>query len=837
MLVAIMPLMTVSAAKYDYTFNNTPVSEALVRIGRDHHDLRLSFIYAELDNYRTTARVSTDDAYTAVRSIVGVNPISVICKGNNIYVEALQHGRYSYFGRLSGRDGEPVAAATVMLLNPNDSTVITYGVTDGGGRFQIPCDHAGVVAKMTCLGYRTKYQQLQCFNVGDVVMEEYPVNLGTVTVTADYARLYADKSVYLPTNKQKNASQTAQDLINRMAIPQLRTGEKIMTANGQPVEMFIDFVPAGDNELTGVNPDDVRRVEYYDYPSDPRFQGKAHVINFILQKYEYGGYVKGLYYDNFVLSRQFNGYAKFAYKRMTFDWAGGLFYMDDRKTYDDTRETFRLPQLDGSIKEFVRTSTVDESKRRKNGSWTSMKALYRTDNVTLSNMITADFDHAPRYYTAGSVTYTPEDFKSTEYSSQSSNRINSLVYSGYWYATLPHGNSITFNPHYAYTHTNQTSTYDEVGLDAIVNGAVDNSHQASGDIAFTHSFGQVGTLKAMCQGRFLQNRTCYSGSSSVSDRSRTYRVGPGVNYSYSDDKFYGTAGVGLHWDKSEYGSISESSTAPWANASLQYAFNIRNSISIDFKYGKSIPSSSYRSAAVIQSYPLMSYTGNPALVPFNSYEIEGSYMLIPNNRFSFSAFGSAWIVDNRYVYDYEANSTGVIRTIKQPLGGYSQWQYGVQGSGRFFDNKLQFGATCYVDHVHNGAPYNWTKSKLTASVAAYYYLDNVYFGATYTSPEGYADGCMVGIWLALRDSYTFQVGWSDKHWNLRLYARNFFRYGSYRGTGTMNSTYYDSERYIYSSSFSGFFQVSATYTFGFGKKVSAENEAYQASGAASGILK
>lgn len=53
----------------------------------------------------------------------------------------------------------------------------------------------------------------------------------------------------------------------------------------------------------------------------------------------------------------------------------------------------------------------------------------------------------------------------------------------------------------------------------------------------------------------------------------------------------------------------------------------------------------------------------------------------------------------------------------------------------------------------------------------------------------------------------------------------------------MKSKYYDSTRFIYSGAYSGFFQISATYTFSFGKKVKADNEAYQASGASSGILK
>lgn len=49
-----------------------------------------------------------------------------------------------------------------------------------------------------------------------------------------------------------------------------------------------------------------------------------------MQRYEYGGYAKGIYYDNFVMSRQLNGYSKLQYKRMTFDVAGGLFFMRDK---------------------------------------------------------------------------------------------------------------------------------------------------------------------------------------------------------------------------------------------------------------------------------------------------------------------------------------------------------------------------------------------------------------------------------------------------------------------------------------------------------------------------
>lgn len=832
-----LTLFSAGAYKYSYSFTNTPISEAIVKISKDHPDINISFIYKELGNYKTSAKINTDDAYEALRRVVGLNPVSVVHKDGDFYIEALQHGKFIYTGKAVGTDSEPVVAATVMLLAPKDSTVITYGITDNAGRFSIPCDRQGVIGKLSCLGYKTTYKKFDSFSQGTIIMPQHAVALGTVTVEGDNALLYSDKSVYIPSSKQKNAAQNAEDLIVRMAIPQLRIGSEVKTIAGQPVDIYIDYVPATSGELTGMRMDDVKRVEYYDYPADPRFQGKAHVINFIMQKYEYGGYVKGIYYDNFVTSRQLNGYGRLQYKKMTFDWTGGIFYYNDKKNYEDTYETFRLPQEDGTLKEFERSSVVDYSKKRWDSYWGSFKALYKTEKVTMSNMASIVYDRVPRHITEGKVTYTPQDYQASDYISNNSSRVNSLAYNGYWYFSLPSGNSITFNPHYAYTHTNQNSSYEEAGMETILNGAIDDSHQANGDLSFVHSFGKAGTFKAMCQGRFLQNRTRYSGTSDVADKATTFRLGPGLNYSYSGDKFYGNLGVGISWDKSEYGDIKENSTAPWINLSLQYAFSRKSSLSTDFSYGKSIPASSFRSATVIQAYPLMSYTGNPALVPFDSYQIEGSYSFIPNNNFSVSAFGFAWIVDNRYVYDYEASSTGILRTIKQPMGSYAQWQYGLQGSAKFFNKNLHLGMACYMEQAHNGAPYNWTKSKFITSLSAYYYLDRVYFGATYEGPFAYPDGCMVGTWMAPRDSYTFQVGWSDKHWNLRFFTRNFFRYNTYQTKGVMNSKYYDKVSYQYSGSHAGFFQISATYTFGFGKKINTDNEAYKASGAATGILK
>ena len=41
-----------------------------------------------------------------------------------------------------------------------------------------------------------------------------------------------------------------------------------------------------------MNLQDVKRVEYLESPADPRFMGEKFVVNFIMEEYIYGGYVK-----------------------------------------------------------------------------------------------------------------------------------------------------------------------------------------------------------------------------------------------------------------------------------------------------------------------------------------------------------------------------------------------------------------------------------------------------------------------------------------------------------------------------------------------------------------
>lgn len=663
--------------------------------------------------------------------------------------------------------------------------------------------------------------------------------LEEVVVEGRNQRLGAEVSTYIPTSKQRNASQTAADLLNRMAIPQIKisANDDITDLAGKSVDVFIDFLPASKEDLQGMRMQDVKKVEYYDFPSDPRFQGKAHVVNFVMQKYEYGGYVKAFGWENTSNAGQASLYGKLQYKRMTFDVAAGYFYLNQNHTGGDVYETFRLPQSDGSVKVFERNSIQGKGKWIKNQYWPTFKALYSSDKITIQNVIGASFDHSPRNNSVGYIEYIPAITERVDYSQNSFNRVNSVSYSGYWNFILNDKNTINFSPRYAYSHTNTGSLYTEIGSGDFYNAAKDNSHQFRGNLTYTHSFGKWGSLNAMFQTIITSNSTSYYGTANTSDNARTYRVGPGVEYSLSKGKVYGMVGLGYHWDRQKYLDYKEDSAAPWIDFSLQYAPNDRHSVRGEFHHMKSIPSSSYRSAAIIQSNPLMSYTGNPNLVSYSSYDVGVDYSFIPNNKFSISAFASTWIVDNRYVYDYVPMETGILRTIKQPGGGYSQWTYGAYASLRLFDRKLQLTAQLTGRSVHNGEPYNLDKTNINYAFQAIYYLGNWNFSGLYYSPQGHPDGCMVGTWMKTKSYYRIAAGWSNSSWNLQLQFANFARWNWRSDKSIMHSRYYDRIEQTYSINDHAIARLSVTYTFGFGKKIKRGDEASQQSGVNSGILK
>lgn len=665
-------------------------------------------------------------------------------------------------------------------------------------------------------------------------------NLEEVVVEAQSQSVSATVSTYIPTKRQKNSAQTGSELLNRMGIPQLGlvSGNSVTTSSGQNVDLFIDYVPATEQELSGMRMSDVKKVEYYDFPQDPRFQGKAHVINFIMQKYEYGGYVKAYVNEFFIAnSGQLNLYSKFQYKRMTYDVAVGGWHTNNGHTCNATEETYRLPQPDGSLEVFKRSATPTDSRVRQHSLWPTLKAKYQTDKIMMVNTVGANFHSTPKQYAAGTVSFNPEVWPQTGYVSNQDSRTNSITYSGYWNFILPRGNSISFNPYYSYSYTKQHSLYTETGGQTFDNGATDKSQHLSVPLRYVHDFGKWGNITAICNTIFKTNSTRYTDASNTYNHLTSLRIGPGLFYNYQTEKFNGLIGGGFNYYHSKFGNITEHSMQPWMDISIQYAFDSRNSINAEFHHATWPAASSDRSSAVIQTNPLFSYTGNPELNPYKSYDVSLRYVWMPDNKWSISVFGDGNFISDRFVYAYRPSADGILRTISQDAGNYAQWLYGVTVSARLLDNSLMLNGQIAHRIVRNGSPYGWTKQAVPWYLQAFYYLKGWTFGLQYQSTQEYCDGYVSGIWMKAPNAYTAIVGWGNSTWNIKTQITNPFRWNWKNSISKLETPYYDVSTTSYDTVYHCYILVSATYTFGYGKKIQRGNEASQQMGTSSSILR
>ena len=94
-----------------------------------------------------------------------------------------------------------------------------------------------------------------------------------------------------------------------------------------------------------------------------------------------------------------------------------------------------------------------------------------------------------------------------------------------------------------------------------------------------------------------------------------------------------------------------------------------------------------------------------------------------------------------------------------------------------------------------------------------------------------------GVWENSKNAYSAIAGWGNSSWSFQAQIANPFRWNWRSGTAVLKSKNYDFVQTAYNPNNHCFIYVSATYTFGFGKKIKVGNEASQMSGAGNAILK
>ncbi len=671
------------------------------------------------------------------------------------------------------------------------------------------------------------------------------ISLGEIVVEGRTQRVIKYGVEYTPDKKTKKTAVDAANLLQKMQIPQLNVAPgsmKVTTLTGADVSMFIDYVPATAQDLQGLRPDDVLRVEILDYPEDPRFQSSPHVVNFIMQHYEWGGYTKltakGLTFAPDVADA--DAYSKFVYRKWTFDAnVSGSWEYNDRYSALST-QTYRDVNYGGRhFDEVTRTLSTLGYTSRSNSQWASIRAAYKADDAIVQHTLSFNRSGQPLTRNRSQVSFSDFIVDGSDALTRENSQSISPVVRGYYQFSLPRENSIVASWSFSYGSTRRNSFYELDGFSPIINDNREKSYAPVVNLQYSKRLGHNNTFRTSAMSYNTIYDTRYFGS--TTDRQRLLSSENMLFLEYMQNWSLGLSlysRVGMSYVEGRVNS--QTSLRQWnprLGIDLQYHINDHHSASFSSWWGNSHPHPSTANEALVRSNELLWLQGNPDLRNTLFASAEASYTYIPNNRLSFTATAQYEGNPNKQAYEFytlDGRDGLVRRTINS--GDAHQFFAFLSASLSLLDNSLTLKATAIalrtvltgcdartLNHIWCNATAQYARGSWSAML--YFY-----------SPQRNLDAWSLGYLSRYGCIYGANFSYAVGDLKLGLEFNNWFnRNGFYKSD--YSSTLFASSSSSWSSGLSRGLRLTLSYTFSYGKKINPSAEVQRSGGVGSAILK
>ncbi len=187
---------------------------------------------------------------------------------------------WTLFGDLYDDQAKPLASGTVVLLNPADSTMEYFGITNGQGHFEIRNIREGAyLLQASFMGFRAFYYPItlpraEGADVGDILMQPLPVDLEGAEVVGEAVplQIHGDTVVY-----NAAAFRTRPDAMTEELLKKLPGVEVDRAGNIKAMGEDVNTVYVDGKEFFGSDPtvatrnipaDAIDKVKVYDKKSD-----------------------------------------------------------------------------------------------------------------------------------------------------------------------------------------------------------------------------------------------------------------------------------------------------------------------------------------------------------------------------------------------------------------------------------------------------------------------------------------------------------------------------------------------------------------------------------------
>lgn len=664
--------------------------------------------------------------------------------------------------------------------------------------------------------------------------------LQEIVVEADMQYANKDDVVVRPTINQKRTSQNAFQLISRMGIPGIAanaTNKEIKDFSGGDIKIFINFVEADNQQLESLLPDNVRRVEYLTFPSDPRFQGAQRVLNIIVQEYNYGGYTKLFSQDNFFSDfRTINGvYSKFNYKSMSYDiFAGGNYQQSNHNGYD-LGQKFMLTNNAGENYIVERTEKLNDSYLKGLSFPVSFRAVYTSKNIQINSTIGYTHAAQPKVMNSGFVISSLTPNEEQTFLRNNNSGSNSFSYSGNFFFSLPKQFSINLTPTISYSHRNDNYSYQLADQLNIIRNARENAVNYRINLVANKQYKVNNFSLQLCGGENINN-VGYVGNIDFKDHFSGSYIFATLVYKLNLNKVNIFADAGYVLEQTNINNYKLRYNYPTSHINIAYSPTQKHKLALYGQYAASTPGVTEKTADILQDNEYMYFTGNPDLNNSNFIQEGFSYTWLPANNLYLSLYNTFFCHFDRIVNIYTPYKPNTIIQSCINDGNFINAEIGINANWKLLNNSLQllFNPSYYF--YKSTGIYDQKLNPFRVYVQATYYLRNLYFEAWYLSKSRQLNISTMEL-TDLKNYHCITIGGRFGNFNVNLEVANFLNKG-WKGTSQhFTSDIYSYNKDIFQDTYHFKATVNVTYTFQYGKKVQIGNEIREQSGASSAILK
>jgi hypothetical protein len=746
-------------------------------------------------------------------SLLLLSLISLVCSAREIN------------GKIVETDGTPVELANIKLYSLPDSAYITGTTSNTKGEFTFAnVKQRRAYLSISSVGYETVVVPVTDYDKPlSIVLKSTTVNLGEVTIKAKSRYINGEKMVFMPSKQDKEISAEGVDLLKNMSLPLIKidpVNNSVSSITGENVSFYIDYQPATERDVRGLLTKDVIHVEYLDAPTDPRFHGDQHVVNFIMRQYEFGGYTK-LRAGQHVVNN-FGSYgldSKFVRKSMTYDLSAGYDYSNN-----DHLGLKSLSDYDFSGQHISRLYETLDGKIQQNSYYATLRARYSSKKFVATNTIGFQYNKTPEEEYNATVGFTPQIYSDGASYSLSSSKDYSATWKGNFDIFMRDKSMLTVEANGTYLNNDDNYKYTAKSAD-VYNTTSETAWNGSVDLRYTRSAGKKGHIAFNVLNSFREHDIAYGGTSDYDANLWRYTVSTRFRYDVKFNKTFALLGY------AEYSFTRDKQNGKYYNdhipnmyVGLTTTFNQRNSLRIGSNILWTTTPISYRTENYIRQNEIDVITGNSNLKRSLMYNVTARYVFMPIDELTFVPYVS--YINTCDAISFQWNGTvsenGVYSMLRRYTndGSFSTLRYGCGISLNLFNKSLSINSTPVFTTYHRSGSLKRDNTYFAISNYANYKFGSFYVNGSYTSSQTAQTELRR---MKMRPYYSFGAGYGKNGLNVSLSFLNIFN-SSYRGEEdyTYGDIYTLNEQY-YSRTYHRAIQFSVSYSFNYGKRVRQDN--------------